>query len=945
MQREVSPVIGIDLGTSNTVAAATSDSGVTVVPLRQYTAPHQTEQRTLLPSCLYLPLPEEAFSSLGQPPTSWIVGEHARRRAAEVPDRVVTSAKSWLCHSGVDREAEILPWIAGRDEGEAHDAVKLSPLQASSLILRQVRIGLQQVNEGWDARHAVLTVPASFDQVARKLTLEAAQQAGIAVSLLEEPQAAFYDWLHRAPVEEIEALCKDERPKVVLVVDVGGGTTDLTLLRVTPRPLAVDSSSSASLNDRLAVERIAVGRHLLLGGDNVDLALAHAMERKMLQGKRLGPSDFAQLIAACKGAKEVLLSPQAPPAVPIRLARRGSALVGNTLSVELTREEVETLVLDGFLPEVSLDTPIKHAASGLLSFGLPFERDAAITRHICQFLRQHANESGAAEPNQSASVDAVLFNGGLFKSDIVARRVASVLSQWAGKSVQVLAGPEPDYAVARGAVWYGLSLRGEGLRITGGSSHGYYIGVHTPSGAQRAVCVVPKGAHEEETFTVNEPPLELTLGTPVRFELFASSVLRHQAGNVIDPLEETHALQRLPPVSTLLTPQDGDQDKEAQQTGQIPVRLQGALTAVGTLDLACQETGSAARRFGLAFELRPQELKGKPQTTLAPPAAAPAPTKRSTVNNAAFAEATEVLVRVFGKGRKDVKAREVKDVWRELERLLGPRRDWDLALNRALFDVLMPLAQGRRRSADHERVFYSLAGYSLRPGFGHALDPDRVRLLEPLFEPGLAFHTERLSWEQFYIAWRRVASGVSEQTQGRMRELCDPFVAPSELKLKKPKAFKAIELPALWDLLSWLERVTPEKRALFGQWILERTWTSRNPKHWEWLGRVGAREPTYASAHHVVRPRHAEAWLEHLLSEAWEEAPTAPLSALRMARCTGDRARDVNETLRERVATRLELVAASPQWAQAVRQHVPIERGSDVEVYGEDLPVGLRMLD
>jgi hypothetical protein len=303
--------------------------------------------------------------------------------------------------------------------------------------------------------------------------------------------------------------------------------------------------------------------------------------------------------------------------------------------------------------------------------------------------------------------------------------------------------------------------------------------------------------------------------------------------------------------------------------------------------------------------------------------------------------AREAVARVFGKSRSDVKPREIKDLWRELERLLGERRLWNLDLNRALFDELLRGQAGRRRSEDHERVFWMLCGYCLRPGFGHPGDRPRVALLPTLLQAGVSFQQSTRVWQQFWIGWRRVAAGLDEQLQQGLRDLLDPFLSPDELKLKKPKQWKPQAPDEMLELASWLERVPAERRAELGGWILERTWRSRDPRLWAALGRLGARVPLYASLHHVVSPRVAERWLDHLLRERWNEVPTAARAALELARVTDDRARDVGEAVRREVGKRLEQAGAPAEWNRAVREHVPRDDADRAESFADELPVGL----
>lgn len=940
-QDDPTRVVGIDLGTTNTVAAVNSWNGethtATIVPLLQYTDVDELERLPQLPSVLYHALPEERFGE-HTPTKPWVVGKHAKRRGSETPERVITSAKSWLCHPAVDRTAAILPWVSRNDERDETDLTRLSPVDASAAILRHVVMALSHAGHAPTDAEVVVTVPASFDQVAKQLTLDAARRAGLTVRLLEEPQAAFYDWLHRASRSDVDVLRNCPDGFLVLVVDVGGGTTDLTLLRVEPNGPDDNPSASCNPSERVKVERVAVGRHLLLGGDNVDLALAHLVERKLDAHQRLAPSDFSQLVAACQVAKERLLGDNPPAKVPIRLAQRGSSLFGNVRSSELLREEVERVMFDGFLPDADQDTPLKRSKSGLLAFGLPFESDAAVTHHLGQFLTQQGISGSGRR------IDGVLFNGGLFKSGAIVERVTHILERWMGHPVWILPNAAPDEAVARGAVHYGLALQGKGLRFAGGSAHGYYVGVDSKHAKPSAVCVLPKGTPEDLVQHVDALPLRLTVGKAVRFDLHANSVSHHTPGQLV---ELDDLFERVTTVGTRLAASSDD----SRPTSEIPVVLKACLTAVGTLELACEERDAPRRRYGLTFEVRTAKPEALAESTASSSANVPS-NKPSTAPKAnpsagqyqARDEAVEMLHRVFGKGRKDVSAREVKDLWRELEHKLGPRQTWDAALTRSLADVLLPMSAGRRRTVDHERLYFALTGFLLRPGFGYLGDTERVALFAPLFEPGLTFSTERPNWDQFYIAWRRVAAGLPELAQVTIRDVCDPFVAPTELKLKKSKAFKTPEVPALWELISWLERVPSERRAALGQWLLDRTWTSRDPKWWEWLGRVGSREPLYASAHHVVRPRHAEAWLEHLLSEPWDVMPTAAFAAVQLARCTNDRARDVNGTLREKVAAKLQARNAPEAWVESVLRHVPPTRSNAREEYGDELPPGLQLV-
>ncbi len=902
--------VGIDLGTTHTVVAWADDSGAPpqVFPVPQLVSASELEALPLLASFLYAPAPHETVTDrFGEAP--WMVGAFARRRGREVPARLVSSAKSWLGHSAVDRRAPILPW--GAETGEVP---RLSPVEASRRILEHVR-------RAWDdafparplvAQRIVLTVPASFDEAARELTVEAAESAGLKVRLLEEPQAAFYDYLQRAGSAGLESLLGGGgESALVLVCDVGGGTTDLTLIDV-----------RRARGGELALERVAVGRHLLLGGDNIDLALAHRAEASLVTPpERLEIARFNQLVLGCRSAKEKLLGRDPPERVRLSVAGSGSALVGSTLSTELLRSDVEEVVFQGFLPEVARDAAPRRARSGLVAFGLPYEQDAAITRHVANFFGRHS---------QRQAPDALLLNGGLFRAERAAERLRAVVQSWGEREVALLPHPDPDLAVARGAVVYALALAGRGPRITGGTAHGFYVAVEAAAG-RRALSVVPRGAREGERHVARSRGLSLRVGKPVRFELFTlDSSDVHAAGTLVEL--EADRFVPLPPVSTVFDAPGAE--------GEVAVALEGELSAIGTVELSCVELEPPpereARRFRLAFDLRalPSPVSERPPSMA--PRSVPPGDKR-------LALAREAIERVFGKSRSDVKSRETKDLWRELEKILGERRTWTVDTNRSLFDELALGHAARRRSEEHERLFWMLAGYCLRPGFGHHADVGRVTKLEPLFDAAVGFAQSTRVWQQFFIAWRRIAGGLGEASQIEIRELLDPFVAPAEHKLKKPKNFKPQAADELLELASWLERVPSERRAELGGWLLERTWHSRDARLWAALGRLGARVPLYASLHHVVPPRSAERWLEHLLRERWNELPTAARAAAQLARVTGDRARDVSEVLRLETARKLQAAQAPEEWVRFVSELVPVGERERAEAFAEELPVGLRL--
>ena len=595
--------IGIDLGTTNCAmslfdlaASQARGQAQTMLAIPQVTAVGTVEERLLLPSFLYLPnaseFPAGGLALPWDPQSRQVVGEFARAHGTKVPTRLVSSAKSWLCHAGVDRLGAILPWQAPAE------VTRVSPLEASAHYLAHLRAAWnhQFKDAPIDAQEVVLTVPASFDAAARDLTLKAAQQAGLPnVTLLEEPQAALYAWCEAMG----ESFRQHVRPgEVILVVDVGGGTTDLSLIAVT------DQGGEVQLT------RVAVGDHILLGGDNMDLALAHNVSRRLATGgKSLDSWQFNALTFACRQAKEQLFARPDLPQAPLAIPGRGSALIGGTLKTELTREELTRLLTDGFFPQTAVtELPQTARRTGLTQIALPYAQDAGVTRHLAAFLTRQARALAGAHDapvkltgQTFVHPTAVLFNGGVFKATALKDRVVSVLNAWlaadGGAPVRELPGADLDLAVARGAAYYGWVRHGHGLRIRGGTARSYYVGIETAMPAVpgmepplKALCVAPFGMEEGTRADVPPQQFGLVVGEPTRFRFFSSSVRRDDGvGTLLKDVAGNDELEEVAPIETTLPALEGDAGRL------VPVNLQAAVTELGTLELRCLETGGPGR--------------------------------------------------------------------------------------------------------------------------------------------------------------------------------------------------------------------------------------------------------------------------------------------------------------------------------------------------------------
>ena len=581
--------IGVDLGTTHCALSYVDldlsegeEVAQRVLPIPQAIAPGEVEARSLLPSFLYLPHPSElepgAAALPWNPTPAHLVGEIARRLGAKTPIRLVSSAKSWLCHSGVDRRGKILPVDAPQE------VRRISPLEASTQYLAHLRDAWNHAHPEapFEQQDIVLTVPASFDPAARELTAEAAQAVGYArLTLLEEPQAALYAWIEQSGGQWRDRV---EVGDVILVVDVGGGTTDFSLI-------AVHEKDGA-----LQLERIAVGEHILLGGDNMDLALAYTVKAKLeAAGKTLDDWQLRALTHGCRHAKETLLSQAEVAAVPLVVPSRGSRLIGGSLRTELTRDEVSRVVLDGFFPEVPHDArPQLRARTALTQLGLPYAQDAGVTRHLAAFLSRQVGATGELfETRADASFlhpTAILFNGGVLKADAIAERLIGVVQSWlaadGGRPARVLDGADLDCAVARGAAYYGYARDGGGVRIRGGLAQAFYVGVESAMPAVpgiepplHALCVAPFGLEEGSAPQAPARELGLVVGEPVRFRFFASSVRRDDAiGTLLERWGEGELVELGQIEATL--PEEGARPGEV-----VPVRLRARVSELGTLVL------------------------------------------------------------------------------------------------------------------------------------------------------------------------------------------------------------------------------------------------------------------------------------------------------------------------------------------------------------------------
>ncbi|HBE70410.1 MAG TPA: molecular chaperone DnaK [Planctomycetaceae bacterium] len=931
-------VVGIDLGTTN-CAVSFVDSTKTPykienLPIDQWVDFSSSEKRPLLPSFHYQPTDaEQASLRAAGADTESVVGELARDRGLEQPGRHIQSAKSWLCHGGVDRRSAILPWQG--DDGVG----KLSPVDASAAYLAAIR-------RAWDQRfrseplanqEIVLTLPASFDQIARQLTIEAAASAGLPRVLpIEEPQAAFYAWLAQ---HENDWEQKVAAGQTILVCDIGGGTTDFTLIRVRAASDNCTDATQASGN-KLSLHRVAVGQHLILGGDNIDLALAALLEEKLKPDAALTPRQWETLRSASRTAKETLLGENAPEEYVIHLPGSGAKLLSGGRQVTVTADDVNSGVLDGFFPPCTLDARPGRQQTGFQEFGLPFATDAAITKHLAEFLWEHRfagrddAESSQIDDLTAARPDWILFNGGVMASSQIRGRIVDVITSWFADSAEQtqwslgqLEGETLDRAVAAGAAYFGCVRRGQGVQIEAKLASSFYL--QTDADPPQAVCIVPGSASPGDSFELEELPMELSVGRPVQFPMWYSNArLADQAGSQSEITEEQFLA--LPPIKTVV--------ETSRRLGQttVPVVLHSRLSQIGTLELALQ-TRDSDLRWKLEFDIRGSSETDHESLDLGGASA-------GTLDEAVRVAASEVIECVFDK--QTIKPGKL--IYRLTEALEMPKSQWPPSLLRAMWDELIARAEGRRHSPAHEARWLNTLGYCLRPGYGLAADDWRVAQTWRTVHGKLAHAAPNIRNEAM-ILWRRIAGGftagqqltVYQQVAGPLRGVLDP-----DRRGKGGGTSSPTELIELLRLVGSLELLPAEEKRQLGDWLLallgSKKWQPcQNAILWT-LGRMGSRQPAYAPLTSVLKPAVVEGWLRRLVRQQIDDT-AYPLAIMLCSRKVGDRYRDVSEDQRSDAIATLNAIQAPAHYASLVEEGGQLQREEATEVFGDSLPLGLRI--
>jgi molecular chaperone DnaK (HSP70) len=942
-------LIGIDLGTTNSaVAYVDTQEPITgdVPPIHIFNVPQLIAEGEVgavptLPSFLYFANEQDAPGSLRLPweerPKS-VVGVFAREQGALVPWRQVTSAKSWLCHDAVDRTAKILPW------GAEHTEQTCSPVEASMHYLAHLRDAWNHTMAAGDGelrferQEIVLTVPASFDEEARELTVQAARDAGFQkLTLLEEPLAAFYAWIVTRR-RSLKRYLKDG--DLVLICDVGGGTTDFSLIRV------------QIVGGEIKFERTAIGEHLLLGGDNVDLALARRVMEK-LGNPKLSLRQQNALRRQCCAAKEKLLSDGRLKRVPVNVLGAGRTVVGGILSAELTREEVEETLADGFLPLTGPgDLPSRERRSGLRELGLPYASEPAITKHLAAFLTTAGSDTSNSQsqspnpqsqsPNPQSQMvrpDGILFNGGFFAPAITRERIVEAVANWfrkKGKQWQpkVLSNEAPESAVAVGAAYYGSVRRSGGLRVSGGSARAYYVGVHTGArvaeGQLRAVCVLPRGTEEGTTLNLEGREFEALANRPVTFTLYSSTTGHDAHGDVVT-LNEDGVHRHAPLITTL---RYGKKSRQVELAAHLTMNF----TEVGTLELWLKSLNSD-HRWRLQFQLRgaQPELEHEEESTTEE--------AQTVISEEALAQAESLIRAVFGGPREAIQDETVtpQNLVGKIEAVFGYGKDaWPMVTIRKLCDTLTQVADGRKKGPRYEARWLNLFGFCLRPGFGAPADDWRISQARKVYMAGLTFPRELQCQVEWLVLWRRVAGGLNANQQNELFHRHKVALGVGGKQLSG-RLNTQVEREG-WRLLASLEHLPAPTRVALGKELLIKVKEQPSNKSFLWsLGRLGARIPLYGPLNCVIPTEVAAQWIRSLL-RLHELTPDVASAVVQLGARTNDPHRDIDTDIRWEALVKLNEVGLAGSLIESLREYVPPGRNDAVRIFGESLPDGLRLV-
>ena len=921
-------IIGIDLGTTNSavsyvdVASLANEASKRTSKIEklglikgfnvpQLTGYGEFTKAQVLPSFLYLPgeydISKESLKHPWKKREDLFAGSFARDHGSKIPSRLVCSAKSWLCNPHADRKAKILPW--GSDGFE-----KISPVIATSEYLLHIRNAwnhfVKDEDKFLENQMVIITVPASFNEEARELTLEAVKIAGFGetVTLLEEPLAAFYHWLINHENDWQHHVKPDD---LILVCDVGGGTTDLSLISLK------ESGGSPKF------ERIAVGDHLILGGDNIDLALAEVVASKFKSKSGLTSEKWKTLCHRCREAKEKILD-KVEPTVRITLKGEGRSLIAGTLAADLNQADVEGKLFEEFFPFIDPDENLDiDYGKKINAFGLPFEKDPAITKHIIAFLEKHRGDVWK-NLSKDPLPDLILFNGGTLKPDIIQKRIIEAIGKWFDvkhtEFPQILENNLPELAVGIGASYYGLVKMGQGVKVGSGSPRSYFIGVSVKEEeTAKAVCLVERGLDEGTIIDLPDIKYEVRANEPVAFQVYSSSYRSGDKPGDIIPVDDSFAV--MSPLQTII---------RFGKTGQrktIPVTIGAEYTEMGTLSVYCQSEVSD-HKWKLEFQLRDQEKR----IDL---------TETDVYDENLIEKACNNIYQVFSGGSETND--EVITITKKIEEIVGQKKfNWPLSFIRKIADNLIGIENTRKYTPEHEARWLNLTGFCMRPGFGDAFDKERAVKLWKIYLAGLKcekFFQSRVEW---WIFIRRIAAGLNAGQQRQLFQDVSTLLMGGRTKSK----LSPQEEIELWMVIGSMERLLVKDKIVLAKYLLPRLKPGKKQDNLFWaLSRLGAREMLYGSVDRVVPAKEVVKWLNQIMEKAWHKNDPVENMVVQMARKTGDRTRDIDSENRKKIIEWLEFRKAKEKDVAVINKKTEIAISEKSIQFGEQLPAGLVLND
>ena len=929
--------IGIDLGTSN-CAVSYIDTEESKPKTEVFRIPQQDSSDTihpfdLLPSFLF-PEKLDPHAEIDWQP-SYVTGHYARLKSNETPDQVIHSAKSWLAHRGIDRRSKVLPWHSK----SIPDSNKLSPIQASSAYLDYIRYAWDQTiavtdsSAKFNQQEVVVTVPASFDNVAQKLTLEACQMANFPsnVKLLEEPQAAIYSYLeNNGGTDKIRELLPalSEKAQTILICDIGGGTSDFSLIEALPP----DKETG-----KVALRRIAVSDHILLGGDNIDMTLAKHLESKLeAQGHTISTQEWNSLVAQARKIKEQALldfdNNTSDQNYPISIVSGGSQIFSQAKSASFTGNEVISIIHEGFFPKCTSDCDPSKKPSGLIEIGLPYAQESAITKHLAYFLK-------------GRKVDAILFNGGTVSSEKIQKNITETIVSWQNQSILRLENPQPYLAVARGASYYcWQSENNLGSLIESGTARSVYIEIQKQetktsrrkkkkgllSDAPYVLCILPFGSKNDETIILEKNLFQLRVNQPVQFKPYYSTQREMDKAGELIQINDCD-FQEMPPLQSLIHLK-GQGPKKTPEFIQIAIESQ--LNSVGLMQIFCKSKDPEfkAQRDTWELEFNLRVLATNPENE-----------KKEILSNILPTELIEKANNISSglfpsSNRKADLILKPTGLLRQWEKALGQKKkDWDITTLRALWDLIGEGISQRYRSLDHEISWLIAAGYTMRPGYGCLGDEAKICTLWLLKELGLHFPADKQTREQEMILWRRVAGGLSAENQQSLFQDFIPF-----LKELKNQGIEGMRMLASFERIQEKDRILTLNLALEG-------FMTKNKKFQDaylWcIGRALSRIPMYTGMETVLPSKEVIRVYDELEKFEWDSklAPIIHDLFAQAARITGQREIDIDPEFRAKLVKKMQQTGAEASKIQPIQEYIPIAQKDLSVLYGETLPSGLML--